>query len=103
MTHSTLSTKALQLISTSWAQSTLQGYNTYFKKWVTYCHDNNIDREKASFTVGIEFLVNLFEHQGENYSSIAGARSMLSSVLPLNSGVTFGKDPSVSKVLKGIF
>ena len=98
-----MSDGAQQLIASSWAPSTLQGYNSYFKKWCAYCEHQNIDRSKATFSMEIEFLVHLFKNLDEKYSSIAGARSMLSAVLPLRSGVTFGKDPSVSKVLKGIF
>ena len=51
---------------------------------------------------GADFLCHLFD-QGEKYGYIAGARSALSSILPVVGGLTFGKQEVVSRLLKGVF
>ena len=58
---------------------------------------------EASVKQGIEFLIYLHDVKKENYSLIAGARSALSAILPVRNGLTFGKEPTVGRILKGIF
>ena len=50
----------------------------------------------------IEFLTNIFE-SGVGYSSVGTVRSVLSSVLIMDSGASFGKHPLVQRFMKGIF
>ena len=69
-----------------------------------YCSNHGIsDPYNASFEQGADFLAELFEEQGEKYGNIAAARSALSAILPKREGVSFGKHPLVSKLIKGIF
>ena len=51
---------------------------------------------------GADFLSHLCE-RGEKYGYIAGARSALSSILPVVRGFTFGKHEVVSRLLRGAF
>ena len=62
-----------------------------------------IDPYSATFEQGSEFLVYLHNDIKAKYSTVAAARSALSAILPLQQGNTFGKDPIVNRVLKGMF
>ena len=91
------------LILSSWAPKTVSSYNTYKKKWDLFCSRNGIEYPHlATFEEGANFLADLFK-SGEKYGSIAAARSALSAILPTREGVTFGKDPTVCRLLKGVF
>ena len=73
------------------------------KKWGVFCKEHNIQEPyNASYEQGLQFLAHLFE-EGNNYGSIAVARSALSAILPRKGDFTFGKDKIVSQLLKGIF
>ena len=61
------------------------------------------DPYAATFEQGLNFLVELHENHKEKYSSIAGARSALSALLPLHERQTFGKDPLVTRSLRFMF
>ena len=53
-------------------------------------------------TQDAEFLAELYREKAK-YWSIAGARSVLSAILPMKNGVSFGKDPLVSRLIRGVF
>ena len=74
-----LSTKATDIIMSSWRSSTKKGYKTYVQKWIQYCCEKQIDKFSPSVNEVIEFLTDLFEN-GLGYSSINIARSALSSI-----------------------
>ena len=64
--------------------------------------EKQIDIYSASLIDCAEFLTHLF-HKGLKYRTIAGYRSMLSSVLqPINS-IPVGEHPYIIRLLKGIF
>ena len=67
-----------------------------------FCHKRKIDPYNCKFDNGIEFLSQLYK-KGEKYGYIAAARSALSAVLQKEENTTFGKDPRVTKFLKGVF
>ena len=67
-----------------------------------YCKEHAIDPYNSKFDRGIDFLSQLYK-EGAKYGYIAAARSALSAVLPKEEGVAFGKDPNVTKFLKGVF
>ena len=91
-----------KLVEASWAPSTKVSYTSYLKRWEKYCELHELDMYKATVTEGADFLSHLFD-QGEKYGYIAGARSALSSVLPVVGGLTFGKQEVVSRLLRGVF
>ena len=97
-----MSEQVKSLEKSSWATSTQSSYNTQLKKWLTYCQNNSIAPYAASFENGAEFLAHMYTSDAR-YSTIASARSMLSSLLPMRQGTTFGKDELISRILKGIF
>ena len=100
--HQSKNVKSLLLAS--WDPKTQQNYNTYIKKWIQYSGKMNIKEPfKASFTDGTAFLSELFHNGKGNCGVIAVARSALSTILPKQGNVTFGKDSNVSRMLRGIF
>ena len=100
---STLSTAEQSLVNYSWSLNTQLSYNTYIKKWLEYCEVKTIRPYEATREEGVEFLVYLHVELEEKYPSVAGARSALSAIFPLKEGHTFGEDPTVSRVLRGMF
>lgn len=97
-----LSTKAQNVLMSSWRSGTLKQYHTHFVKWNQYCLAHYLDPLNPSIQHVIEFLTTLFE-AGLGYSSINTARSALSIILPLYEGHKFGKHPLVTRFLKGVF
>ena len=49
------------------------------------------------------FSAHLFHKEDQKYGAIAVARSALSAILPEIEGKTFGQDPNVSRMIKGMF
>ena len=61
-----------------------------------------IDPISPSIADGLQFLTNLF-HNGLGYSAINTARSVLSTLISLSGGITFGSHPLVCRPLKGVY
>ena len=97
-----MSAAAKDIISSSWAKSTRAKYNGYIRRWSEYCQRHQIEPYSSTTSKGIDFLVHL-HHEGAKYDTVAGARSALSAILPVCNGVSFGKNTTVSRILKGMF
>ena len=93
-----------ELLLSSWASKTRTNYEVLHRKWVQYCQNNNIaDPSFATFEQTMSVLAYLFHRENCKYGVIAVARSILSAILLLKEGKTFGEYQKVSKMLKGIF
>ena len=99
---STLSKAAIEIISTSWRQGTEKRYYGHIKRFVDFCHKRQADPLCATTETGIEFLTEYF-NTGVGYSAVNSARSALSSLIKPLHGIPFGKDPLVSRLLRGVF
>ena len=97
---STLSKAAIEIISASWRQGTEKRYNGHIKRFVDFCHKQQADPLYATTETGIEFLTEYF-NTVVGYSAVNSARSVLSSVIKPLHVIRFGKDPLVSRFLKG--
>ena len=86
----------------SWAPNTQASYSTYINKWMKYYQEHNLNPHQADYKEGMCFLAQLFE-QNHKHGVIAVARSALSTVLYKRNGLSFGQDPNVSQMMKGIF
>lgn len=91
------------LLLDSWTVGTKKQYNVYLTKWFEYCTSNKISPESASVKDGAEFLANLFFTTDCEYSAMNTARSALSTVFPTVNGMTFGKQPVIKRLLRGMF
>ena len=99
--HESKEVQALTI--SSWAPKTHSSYNTYIKKWVSYCKSNKIlDPYIATYQEVMSILVHLFHKEDQKYGVIALARSALSVILPKIGGKTF-QDSNVSQMIKGSF
>ena len=99
---STLSKAVIEIISASWRQGIEKCYNRYIKLFVDFCHKRQADPLCATTETGIEFLTEYF-NTGVGYSAVNSARSALSSLIKPLHGIPFGKDPLVSRLLRGVF
>ena len=97
---STLSKAAIEIISTSWRQGTEKRYYGHIKRFVDFCHKRQADPLCAITKTGIEFL-NEYFNTGVGYSAVNSARSALFSLIKPLHGIHFGKDPLLSRFLRG--
>ena len=97
-----ISTEASRIIMQSWRSGTTTQYQTYHKRWESFCCRRNINPLQATLQDGINFLGDLFA-TGVGYSCINTARSALSSIIVLPGSVHFGSHPLVTRFVEGVF
>ena len=102
LTKQGISAEATKIILKSWRKGTSKQYQSYYKKWLDFCHREQISTVRPSLAQVIEFLLTLFNN-GLSYSSLNTARSALSSILPSIDGIPVGQHPLVIRFLKGVF
>ena len=90
------------LLSASWRSCTQKYYSGKFKQLSIWCRGKQIDLYSASVTDCAEFLTFLFR-KGLQYRTIAGYRSMVSSVLHPVNNFSVGQHPYIVRLIKGIF
>ena len=100
-----ISSESIDLIMNSWSAATKKNYSPYIKAWVTFCKNKGIKMESAinDIHLGIDFLTFLFRSKNLGYSAVNTARSALSTIIITGNLETFGKQPLVSRLLKGMF
>ena len=86
----------------SWSSGTQSRYKPHIQRWFDFCSAQNIDPISPPVEAGAEFLTGLF-NSGVGYSVINTARSALSSIIQMPNGVSFGKLPLITRLLKGMF
>ncbi|XP_028392200.1 uncharacterized protein LOC114531256 [Dendronephthya gigantea] len=97
-----LTSSTTDIVMASWRTGTAKQYSIYLTKWKTYCDNEGVDMFCPGVMHAVEFLGSLYA-SGLSYSAINTARSALSTILPMENGVTFGDHPLVSRTMKGIF
>ena len=90
-------------MAASWAPKTKASYNSAIKKFYLFCRKKSLDPTKVDFRMGLEFLIYLHDTKQEKFGSIAVARSAISALAPLENNCSFGKDPNISRIIKGMF
>ena len=98
-----LSSEVLDLIMKSWSESTTKQYPPHLRRWFILCSENGLQPLNADATSGAEFLTQYFRKSSCEYSSVNTARSALSSILPAVNGFTFGEQPRIKRLLRGMF
>ena len=99
----TLSSNVIEILVDSWSSGTRKQYLPYIKKWIEHCESKNIDPVTAPTWEGAEFLTKLFNSSTNGYSAMGTARSVLSGFIEPRQGVTFGKQPLIKRLLRGMF
>ena len=99
-----LSAAAAGTISKARRESTKRLYDTYLEKWTAYCGQRDIDPVHPGVVGAINFLQSLMDEPNttRGYSAVATARSALSSVVVLESGIPFGEHPLVKTFMTGV-
>ncbi|XP_011559932.3 uncharacterized protein LOC105390343 isoform X4 [Plutella xylostella] len=88
---------ALGLTLASWTENTLKRYNVSFKRWWTFCQDNNLNFYESSISCLI-FLKKEFD-EGKSYGTLKKHRSALAVLL----GQEISNDIKIKQLLKGAF
>ena len=102
LTKQGISAEATKIILKSWRKDASKQYLSYYKKWLDFCHREQISTFCPSLAQVMEFLLSLF-NSGLTYSSLNTARSALSSILPSMDGIPVGQHPLVFRFLKRVF
>lgn len=96
------SNKARTLLKSSWRAGTKQDYNSKYKRFSRWCNQREINVFSATVSQCADFLADLF-HEGLQYRTISGYRSMLSTILPPIKDTPIGQHPHIIRILKGVF
>jgi integrase len=83
-------------------KTSLTLYGTYIAKWKVFCDNHSWNHVYASVQQGLIFLQHLLD-AGSGYSVINTARSALSALINLKTGIQFGSHPDVTLFMKGVF
>ena len=102
LTRAGIPTETAAIIGASWRSSTSKQYGSYFKKWVHFCSEQQIDAINPSLNEILTFLTHLSSSK-LGYSSINSAKSMLSSLFSLLYKRDIGTEPLIRHFMKGIF
>ena len=90
----------IDIMCASWRPSSAKQYAVYFKKWIHFCSEREVDPYSYNVIRVLEFLTAFFD-QGQSYSAINTARSALSAVFYKEQ--TLGNSPIIKRFMKGIF
>lgn len=92
------------MFAASWREETTSQYQTYLQKWLEFCKQKSCDVLFPPMPLTLDYLSMLYE-EGLSYSAINTDRSMLSSILQLNShsSISFGRLLIVRRFMKGLF
>ncbi|XP_045508831.1 uncharacterized protein LOC123704481 [Colias croceus] len=81
----------------SLSENTLKQYEVCFKRWFTFCKENNVNMFETSIPIILEFLTNLF-HSGAQYGTINSHRSALSLIFG-----NISDDERIIRFCKGVY
>ena len=98
-----ISVEAKDIISKSWSLGTSKQYSVYLNRWFSYCQQKDICPTDYSIIEGINFLTEIFYSDSLGYSAMNTARSALSAIMINESGLSFGNNPLVKRLLRGMF
>ena len=97
-----LSEKSVDIIMSSWRQSTKKQYSTYINRWISFCNERKIDTFQTPIEYFVEFLIELYK-SGLSYGTLNSARSALSNLCNKQDGYSVGSHPLVIRFMTGGF
>ena len=89
-----LSERTIDIIMSSWRETTKQQYSSYISQCLHFCGQKQIDPLQTNVKFVLAFLTE-FVDSGRSYSCENTARSALSSLIMYDNGVGIGKHPLV--------
>ena len=97
-----LSERTIDIIMSSWRETTKQQYSSYISQWLHFCGQKQIDPLQTNVKFVLAFLTELVD-SGRSYSCENTARSALSSLIMYDNGVGIGKHPLVVRFMSVFF
>lgn len=98
-----LSPKVIELVLGAARSNTHSAYQSAWVAWNSWCLKRNFDPLSVGVNEVLSFLSDYFD-SGKSYSTVNVARSMLSSTLGMTKdNLEVGKNPLVSRLMKGIY
>ena len=99
-----LNARTVNIMASSWRQSTKKQYVTYINKWKTFCCKKSISYLYSDVQCILEFFSDLYHDEGAGYSVINLARSALSAFVILkDTTFSVGTHPFIQRFMKGVF
>ena len=95
--------EVIDILMKSWTCGKSKQYSPHIQRWCEFCSSRNLNPFNATINDGAEFLTQYFLSSECEYSVINTARSALSSIFPSENDLTFGKQPIIQRLLKGMF
>ena len=92
----------LNIIMSSWRESTQGQYGTYLQKWQNFCSRRSVDPISPTINQVLEFFTELYDNNC-GYSALNSARSALSALISLPRDLSIGNHPLITRFLKGVF
>ena len=97
-----ISKESVTLIANVRRSGAIPHYESFWRKWHSWCVRRQIDPIKCPLTHVLDFLTECF-HEGFQYNAIVGLRSASSAYHDPIEGITAGSNPRVSALLSGIY
>lgn len=94
--------RVVQLMLAGSRKTTHIAYQSAWQNWHNWCIQRNGDPLSASLNEVLSYLTDLF-HSGMAYRTVNIHRSMISTTLPPIDGLSIGKHPMVSTLMRGIY
>ena len=91
----------LNIIMSSWRESTQRQYGTYLQKSQNFCSRRSVDPISPTISQVLEFFTELYNNNC-GYSALNSARSALSALISLPGDLSIGNHPLISRFLKGV-
>ena len=90
------------ILQASLRDSTKKKYNSYHKRWIQYCQDNDVNPITPNIANVLEFLSSLFD-KGLSYSAINAAKSALSHSILIPPYKKLSDHPLIAQYGKGVY
>lgn len=84
----------LNIIMSSWRESTQRQYGTYLQKWQNFCSRRSVDPISPTINQVLEFFTELYDNKC-GYSALNSARSSLSALISLPGDLSIGNHPLI--------
>ena len=97
-----ISRESAELILSSRRSGTSSHYESAWRKFCSWCSEQQIDLFRCSLTSVLQFLMDQLK-EGREFNTIAGYRSAISAFHQPIDGCSVGKHPRVSALMRGIF
>ena len=97
-----ISGETSQLLAAGWSSGTNRAYESAWKKWDSWCSEQQVDPISCPVQPFLEFLASLYQ-SGMQYRSINTIRSAISMTHDHVEGIPMGQHPLVSRLLKGVY